>query len=112
VGSSDLKDAMIGAMVPLGAGTVKASYSRAKISGAATGVTGLGEGSARMLAMGYVYDMSKRTALYTTVAQIKNDDGVQFTVGAHGDGPSMLLNGNFLTGQTSRGYEIGIRHRF
>ena len=112
IGTSDLKDWMIGATVPIGLGTVKVSYNKATISGAPTGVSGLGAGSARMLALGYVYDLSKRTALYTTAARISNDANTQFTVGGQGNGPSMLVNGQFLTGQTSTGYEVGIRHRF
>jgi predicted porin len=112
VGASDLKDIMLGATAPLGPGLLKLSWSRATISGAPTGVSGLGNGSARMVAVGYVYELSKRTALYATVAHISNDDATQFTVGSHGDGPSMLVNGQFLTGQSSSGYEVGIRHRF
>jgi predicted porin len=111
-GTSDLGNVMIGATAPLGPGVLKASYSRAKISGAPTGVTGLGNGTAHMAALGYVYDLSKRTAIYTTVSHITNDDGTQFTVGQQGNGPSMLVNGQFLSGQSSNGYEIGIRHRF
>jgi predicted porin len=111
-GTSALKDLMVGAMAPIGKGTVKVSYNKVSISGEPTGVTGLDNGSARMLALGYVYDLSKRTALYTTYARISNDAGTQFTVGGQGNGPSMLVNGQFLTGQTSTGYEAGIRHRF
>jgi predicted porin len=111
-GSSSLKDWMVGVTAPLGPGTVKLSYNRATIGGAPTGVVGLGEGSAQMLAVGYVYELSKRTALYATGARISNSTGTQFTVGGQGTGPSMLLNGQFLTGQTSTGYEVGIRHRF
>jgi predicted porin len=91
---------------------VKVSYHKATISGLPTSVSGLGTGSARMLALGYVYDLSKRTALYTTAARISNEANTQFTVGGQGTGPSMLVNGQFLTGQTSTGYEVGIRHRF
>jgi hypothetical protein len=50
--------------------------------------------------------------LYTTVAHISNSSGTQFTVGGQGNGPSMLVNGQFLSGQSSTGYEFGIRHRF
>ena len=112
LGTSDLKDWLIGATVPIGLGSVKLSYNKATISGAPTGVTGLGEGSAKMLALGYVYDLSKRTALYATAARITNDANTQFTVGGQTNGPSLLVDGQFLTGQTSTGYEVGIRHRF
>jgi predicted porin len=111
-GASSLKDLMVGVTAPLGPGTVKVSYNRTTIGGAPTGVAGLGDGSARMFAVGYVYDLSKRTALYATGARISNSTGTQFTVGGQGTGPSMLVGGRFLTGQTSTGYELGIRHRF
>jgi predicted porin len=112
IGSASLKDVMVGASAPIGPGTVKASFSRATIGGSPTGVSGLGTGSARMFALGYVYDLSKRTAIYTTAARISNSTGTQFTVGGQGNGPSMLVDGQFLTGQASTGYEVGVRHRF
>jgi predicted porin len=111
-GSTSLKDLMVGVTAPFGPGTVKVSYNRATIGGAPTGVVGLGNGSARMFAVGYVYDLSKRTALYASGARISNSTGTQFTVGGQGTGPSMLVNGQFLSGQSSSGYEVGIRHRF
>ena len=51
-------------------------------------------------------------ALYTTLARISNDADTQFTVDGHGNGPSVLVNGQFLVGQTSTGYEVSMRHRF
>jgi predicted porin len=111
-GSTSLKDWMIGLTAPLGSGTVKLSYNRASIGGTPSGVIGLGDGHANMFAAGYVYDLSKRTALYASAAHISNSSGTQFTVGGQGTGPSMLVNGQFLSGQNSTGYEVGIRHRF
>jgi predicted porin len=110
--SSSLKDWMVGVAAPLGSGTLKLSYNRANIRGTPTGVVGLGDGHANMFAVGYVYDMSKRTALYATASHISNSAGTQFTVGGQGTGPSMLVNGQFLSGQSSTGFELGIRHRF
>ncbi len=108
IGSSVQKNLLIGATAPVGPGTVKVSYNRVQISGLDTGVSGLGPGKARMLAAGYVYDLSKRTALYTTYSRISNDPRTQFTVGGQQNGPAV----NGMTGKTSSGYEIGIRHRF
>lgn len=108
VGSTDQANLLVGAAVPVGLGTVKVSYNSARISGPDTGISGLGPGSSHMLAGGYVYDLSKRTALYTTYSRISNDPRTQFTVGGQQNGPAM----NGLTGKTSSGYEIGIRHRF
>jgi predicted porin len=91
---------------------LKLSYNRASIGGAPSGVVGLGSGHANMFAAGYVYELSKRTALYASAARISNSAGTQFTVGGQGTGPSMLVNGQFLSGQSSKGFELGIRHRF
>jgi predicted porin len=107
-GSSAQHNLLVGATVPLGLGTVKVSYNRTRISGVDTGVVGLGNGTAHMLAGGYVYDLSKRTALYTTYSRIDNGGLTQFTVGGQQNGPST----NGATGRTSSGYEIGVRHRF
>jgi len=97
IGTSDPKDWLIGATVPIGLGTVKVSYNKATISGAPTGVSGLGAASAKMLALGSVFDLSEPTALYTTAAGITNDANTQFTVGGQANGPSMHMNGQVLT---------------
>jgi predicted porin len=60
-----------------------------------------------------VHNLSKRTALYATVARIRNKDGAALTVG----GPSFVTTSTVLPGQaflpkTSTGYDIGIRHAF
>ena len=64
------------------------------------------------MAVGYVYDLSKRTALYTTLSRVNNDGtrarGARFTAGAAG--PAFpLSNGG---GLTSTGLEFGLRHSF
>ena len=97
-GASEQKNFLIGATAPVGPGTLLASYNKASGSGA-------GAGDATMLALGYVYDLSKRTAVYTTFARIDNDAGSRFV--ASGSGPV-----NPITGQKSTGYEMGLRHRF
>ena len=56
-------------------------------------------------AVGYVHDLSKRTALYTNYSQVSNDGvGTKFTVGG---GNSVVTPGG-----ASSGYEFGIRHSF
>ena len=108
MGPSVQKNLLVGATAPVAGGTMKVSYNKVQIGGSDTGVSGLGQGSAHMLAAGYVYDLSRRTALYTTYSRIANDSGTQFTVGGQQNGPAMYG----VTGKTSSGYEIGIRHRF
>lgn len=99
--------ALIGVLVPLGNGTLKGSYIRARGD---LGPAGRSQG-ADQFAIGYVYDLSKRTALYTTLATIDNKDkgsaatGALFTVG------NGSLDG-FQGGQRSRGVQLGMRHAF
>lgn len=93
-GSNTAKNYLIGATMPLGAGTLKASYSIAD-----------DYREANQLALGYVYDLSKRTALYTHFAIIDNDPGSSFAVGG---GKARLPE----TGFKSTAYEFGVRHSF
>lgn len=95
--SVDLDGALIGVTAPIGAGLIRASYStvKAKVSG--------DDPKANKFALGYVHNLSKRTALYATVAHISNKDGANITV-----------SGNLATTATksSTGYDFGIRHAF
>jgi len=90
---------LAGAVVPIGAGEVRASYNRINQSG-----TGSNDGN--MYALGYVHNLSKRTALYGQAAYIENKGGTgalsTFTVGG----------GPLRVGDSSKGAEIGIRHSF
>jgi predicted porin len=58
------------------------------------------------IAIGYVYDLSKRTALYGTYAHVKNKGAATF-----GATPGGLT---FATpaGRNVNGYEFGVRHSF
>ena len=64
----------------------------------------------RKLALGYVHNLSKRTALYATVARVKNSSTLaaipQSTVNSAVAIPAAVANGR------STGYDIGIRHSF
>ena len=87
---------LIGALVPVGAGEIRAAYSRYKVE------TALGDPESKKLALGYVQNLSKRTALYATFARVNNDGGA-----------AQMLNG--ATGPAnsdSTGYDFGIRHSF
>jgi predicted porin len=90
-----LKSWLIGALVPVGAGEIRVAYSRAKFE----------DERASKLALGYVHNLSKRTALYATYARISNSDGLALTVGSGGG-----LVG--IAGENSSGFDIGIRHSF
>lgn len=87
----------IGGSVPMGAGLFRASY---------TNVNGDGKADANQFALGYVHNLSKRTALYGTLAIIKNKDEAAYTVA---NAPA----GNMMDGgKRSSGAEVGIRHSF
>jgi predicted porin len=93
-----------GVLVPIGSGTLRAGY----ISGNASGVTAgfnvdTEPNDSKQFAVGYLYDLSKRTTLYTTYARVTNKGNAAINVGT----PPTLLAGG-----TSSGYEFGIRHKF
>ena len=115
----DQKVAMFGVTVPFGASTLKASYLRSSGKGSvpflasAAGAlpafpAGVAGTEATQIAFGYQYDLSKRTAIYATVSSLNNDGtaatGAKFTVG---QGPAQARGGD-----TSRGYNLGVRHSF
>jgi len=88
-------------VVPLGQGQVMASYTDAKANAAAEKLAGVGD--AKLFAIGYQYNLSKRTALYTTFAQIDNNGNGRFIV----SGAPAAANG-----QKSSGFDVGVRHSF
>ena len=65
------------------------------------------EGKAHQLSLGYVHNLSKRTAVYGTYAFLKNKGDERFSVGANGlsiPAPAGGKNQNALT--------VGLRHAF
>ena len=102
VGDFDGRGWLLGALVPVGAGEIRASYSEYRTDPILVG----GEDTrGRKLALGYVHNLSKRTALYATIARVSNDGGAAYTLGGATANP---LAGDF----NSTGYDIGIRHSF
>lgn len=96
---------LIGATAPVGPGLIRASFSSetAKVGGP--------DGKANKFALGYVHNLSKRTALYATYAHVNNKNGEGLTV-SQGTVPSPQVG--FATGVpgSSNGYDFGIRHAF
>jgi predicted porin len=110
----DLTGYLIGVTVPIGPGQIRASYSRVKYDFNRAPVffgVNPADPKADKFAIGYVHNLSKRTALYATIARVSNKNGAGLTVGA---GPSYTtaFNGTSLQPKTSTGYEFGIRHAF
>ena len=95
---------LIGLSAPVGAGVIKASYSFVKLDDGFGGA----DPKANKLALGYVHNLSKRTALYATVARATSKNGYQIGVGG-----SILGNPSGADGKNSAtGYDFGIRHSF
>ena len=90
---------LVGAVVPVGPGLIRVAYSRYTVDNNAIASS---DPRATKIALGYVHNLSKRTALYATYARLKNSGG-----------SALALNGA-STGINSRsnGYDLGIRHSF
>ncbi|TDP62758.1 porin [Roseateles toxinivorans] len=90
----------IGALVPVGStGTFKASYTSGNANTAAEAVTG----DSKQFAVGYIHDLSKRSALYGTLSRVSNSG--RAAVGVSGS-PTVRA------GQASTGFEVGVKHTF
>jgi len=90
----------LGAVVPTGTGEIRLAYNRSKLNNSGTGLST----TVDQVALGYVHNLSKRTALYTTVARLDNKDATRGTLPGSA-GPATV-------GGKSQGAEFGIRHRF
>jgi predicted porin len=89
------RGAQIGGIYRVGLGEVKAQWSNYK-------TTVAGSPETKKLSLGYVHNLSKRTALYGTYARARN-----------GGGAATALNGAITAAnQSSSGFDVGLRHSF
>lgn len=88
----DMTSYSLGASIPMGPGTILASFSSNERNSAKTD----------QFAVGYVYELSKRTALYGTFASLRNSGGASAAVA----GAVTTANGS------SNGFDLGIKHSF
>lgn len=87
---------LVGGLIPVGAGEIRVAYSTYEIE-----VPGA-DPRTNKFAVGYVHNLSKRTAVYATAAALKNKNGA-----------AQALNGSTTAaGRNSTGYDFGIRHSF
>jgi len=98
IGAATTKGFVVGAMMPVGPGEFKLAYSesRAEAVGADPRI--------RKLALGYVHNLSKRTAVYTSAALLRNKNGAAASVTTGAGAPA--ANGR------SSGFDVGLRHAF
>ena len=110
------KNWYVGYQVGFGATTLKASYGEVDRSGTPAGVlcgatvtsTCVTQGDAKQFALGFTYDLSKRTAVYGTYASISNN-GTRFRT----SNLTAPAAGAYNTlGKDATGYEFGVRHSF
>ena len=85
----------LGVIGSVGAGEFKLASSR---YGSDAGL----RPTSRKIALGYVHNLSKRTALYATYARVGNSGGARTAL----NGATTAAN------QSSSGYDLGVRHRF
>ena len=94
----------LGVSAPVGGvGEVKAQYALYDGKNGAE----RGDGKAHQLSLGYVHNLSKRTALYGTYSYMKNKDGRAMTlINSGAGGYTTGVNGN------NHGIQVGLRHAF
>ncbi len=93
----------LSASVPLGQGEFRASIGKGNAEG---GSAAYNNSDATLWGLEYIYNLSKRTALYGQTGQLKNKGASAMTVGgATGAGEA-------AGGFKSTGYGVGVRHLF
>ena len=90
---------MLGASAPVGAGEVKLQYALYDQKAI--------DSKAHQISLGYVHNLSKRTAVYGTVAYMDNKDASKLNLSARGLGTI-----DARAGDSQTGYQVGIRHAF
>ena len=109
---------LLGVSVPVGAGLIRASYAHVKYKNNAPvqlWAVEPAERKASKFALGYQHNLSKRTALYATVARVSNKNGANLTVGGVAVAAPTLpagVTGVAYQARNSTGYEFGLRHSF
>ena len=100
-GEAKVNNYMLGVSAPVGgAGEVKLQYARYDQKTI--------DGKADQLSLGYVHNLSKRTAVYGTVAYLKNKDNSNMGLQAK----HLNTTGTGVANQSQSGMQVGIRHSF
>jgi len=94
-GAVGAKGYLVGGLIPVGVGQIRIAYSRYRTDAATTPTS-------KKIAIGYVHNLSKRTSLYTTYARVNNS----------GAANSALNGATTAAGNSSSGYDFGIKHSF
>ena len=93
----------VGAQVPLGPGFARVSYVTSNLSGTTSTGVNTDPNDARQFAVGYLYNLSKRTALYSNLVRVTNQGASAIAVDK---------NPTLAAGKDSTGLDFGLRHSF
>jgi len=108
-GADRTVNTQVGAIIPAGRGSIKLTWLRADQTGATAAQSA---NDATLWGAGYVYLLSKRTAVYAHAARIDNQGAAAFAVPGGPAVSGTATAANFFGGKKSTGYEVGIRHDF
>lgn len=96
------KGYLVGAWAPIGAGLLRFQWGRVTRTSDTTS-----EGRVTQLSLGYVYNLSKRTALVATVSRVNNSNYFNTATGGYQVGGVQTSPNGSVSAQ-----DIGIRHSF
>jgi predicted porin len=96
---ADGRGFLIGGLMPVGAGEIRLAYSQYRFDFNLGG----SDPKVKKLAIGYVHNLSKRTAVYATLAHLKNSGGAAQAVNSAAVG---------AVNDSSSAFDLGIRHSF
>ena len=94
-------------VVPIGQGEIHAGYETSKLKDSISNTST----KIDQFAIGYVYNLSKRTAVYATAARLNNKNGTANSV-AGGSAQTAPPSGTAGSSLKSTGAEFGLRHFF
>ena len=90
---------LLGATVPIGLGEIRTAWERSNQVGS----------SASLVSVGYLYNLSKRTFLYTTAAKLTNGSTTKFAMYPTSQDFAAMPP---KLGQDLTGFQVGMRHIF
>jgi hypothetical protein len=94
------KASEVSAKIPMGSGYIPVSF--------ATGSNNTNAAKGEQFAIGYVYNLSPRTSLYTAYSKITNKNGGAYTfLGGNGG-----FNGGLTAAGNGTGFDLGVKHSF
>lgn len=91
----------IGATAPVGTGQIRVSASKYNYKNSTNNF--------KKFSMGYVHDLSKRTALYADISHIRNNETGRASFGGLG---GSIISPTPTSGGNSTGFSFGMKHSF